>query len=315
MIWLHVLILGCLILGAGCDPSAEMPESLKSVPMADVVSIKKADFLNLSVAMLNNQYYGVFRRDIENTLSRDSYIGLVRLTDDLEPISSTDSILSQGSTSRQDARAILFQDDLLLVYNDYPKFWKWRQVFYSNIAFDAPMHLQLNAHKTEKNWVPFEYKNTLMFSYSLKPHRVLQVEDPKTGVLKEFSNCPKSLPWKEWGSPRGGTPAVLLNENEYIGFFHSYFDHNGMLWYVMGAYVFEAKPPFCLTKISQYPVMFEGAYDTPLSEAAPKDRRVLFPMGLIVEQNKIIISAGENDTSSKIIVLDRQKFLESLKKL
>lgn len=60
----------------------------------------------------------------------------------------------------------------------------------------------------------------------------------------------------EFGAPRGGTPALLVN-GEYLAFFHSkkrVFKHgttSKIGTYFMGAYTFSSEPPFMLLRASR----------------------------------------------------------------
>ena len=122
-----------------------------------------------------------------------------------------------------------------------------------------------------------------------------------------------------WGGLRGGTPAQKVGD-EYLAFFHSSFrDRNGIIWYCMGAYTFEDQPPFRITKISNYPILFEGIYGTPPMNTADPMKRVIFPSGFVVEERNgkevIHLSCGENDASVKIITLDKNTLLRGMKKI
>jgi predicted GH43/DUF377 family glycosyl hydrolase len=186
--------------------------------------------------------------------------------------------------------------------------------------------LEVNLQWIEKNWSPFEYqkrdeKASLLFEYQLIPHKVFQLPDPKVNMLQDFfSEGPESFihhPWEhKWGRMRGGTPAQLV-DNEYLAFFHSSFeDESGILWYVIGAYTFEKQPPFKITGISKYPILYRGIYEIPHCATAPLDKRVCFPCGFVEEKGQdetwFHIALGENDSGIKILTLNKQKLFKSL---
>jgi predicted GH43/DUF377 family glycosyl hydrolase len=87
----------------------------------------------------------------------------------------------------------------------------------------------------------------------------------------------------------------------------------------MGAYTFEEKPPFRVTAISHYPILFKGIYDSPILNTASPKKRVIFPCGFVEEKRDgkelIHISCGENDTATKIVTVDKKALFKSLKKL
>ena len=84
----------------------------------------------------------------------------------------------------------------------------------------------------------------------------------------------------------------------------------------MGAYTFNAAPPFNLTGISKYPILFKGIYETPFINTASIDKRVIFPSGFVVENQDdrelIHLACGENDCSVKIVTLDKEQLLKSM---
>jgi hypothetical protein len=131
----------------------------------------------------------------------------------------------------------------------------------------------------------------------------------------------QSICWpKEWGGPKGGTPARRVGD-QYLAFFHSNFnDLNDINWYVMGAYTFEAKPPFRLTGISYYPILFEGMFDSPPMVKANPRLRALYPSGFVVEKLEdgrelIHVSCGENDSTLQIVTIDKDALFKTLKRL
>ena len=67
----------------------------------------------------------------------------------------------------------------------------------------------------------------------------------------------------------------------------------------MGAYTFENQPPFNLTSISKYPILYRGIYETTHSATAPLNKRVCFPCGFVLEKSqdeaRIHVALGENE--------------------
>lgn len=127
-----------------------------------------------------------------------------------------------------------------------------------------------------------------------------------------------SLQWATlWGTPRGGSPALRINDDEYLAFFHSSFrDEKGCFYYVMGAYTFEAFPPFRIHAISTHPLLFKGAFTTPSLNTAHPSTRCLFPCGLtrkkVDGRDTFYLSIGENDSCIKVLQLDKDALLASL---
>ena len=122
-----------------------------------------------------------------------------------------------------------------------------------------------------------------------------------------------------WGPLRGGTQAQLV-DGQYLGFFHSYFiDSRKVAWYLMGAYTFEAEPPFRITGISPYPILFDGIYETEPKNTSCLDKYIIYPAGFVTEERdgkKVIqVTCGENDSAIKVVSFDQEQLLKSLKKI
>lgn len=172
----------------------------------------------------------------------------------------------------------------------------------------------------EKNWTPLVYheshgKDSIYFIYTYNPLKVLRLVDAKRGlaeiVCNEDSN-PLFREWEQkWGKIRGGTPAIRINEDEYLTFFHSAFSGVN---YVMGAILLEAKPPFRVKKISPYPILFQGIYESPPFRSG---QMIIFPCGVVEsienERHVLHVSCGENDTAVKVVTFDKQALLRSLR--
>ena len=77
----------------------------------------------------------------------------------------------------------------------------------------------------------------------------------------------------------------------------------------MGAYTFEKQPPFRITKISKYPIVCKET----------KNKKIVFPCGFVVDhkedRDRIHLSYGENDNKAKIMSLDKQTLMQSMKEV
>ena len=172
--------------------------------------------------------------------------------------------------------------------------------------------------RREKNWVPFVHEEELLLAYTLCPHKIFKplLDESQSCKMKAFSY--PSIVW-EWGELRGGTPALRLNEHFYLGFFHSsiplstiHSHHQSVLHYFMGAYLFSATPPFEIKLISPEPIIGEDFYYGEVYEPYWHPVRVVFPCGLLIEDDRIWISYGRQDHEIWMAELDKEKLLESL---
>lgn len=264
-----------------------------------------------------------------------SYIGVVFLNELLQPISKPQLLnVRLGNktipSQSEDARIFYYQDNLYLIYNDNhslvnPSFMQRRDMYIAQISYvnnqfvvSAPLKIHHQkkyiSTKWQKNWVPFVWDNALLLSYSIIPHEVLY-SDGISGECIPFTTTPFANPnWHwEWGHLRGGTPAILVDD-EYLAFFHSSIvigspATNGvpMHHYFMGAYTFSAEPPFEITAISLTPIIADGFYTQ-----SSYSKRVIFPGGFVVRDRYLYLAYGKDDQEIWIATINRKKLNKSL---
>lgn len=124
-----------------------------------------------------------------------------------------------------------------------------------------------------KNWSPFLYNNSVHFIQCLNPLHITTLSDeersrrnPKDYVMMDqVSFSPHVVDWWKLGELRGGSPAHLINDREYLTFFHSliHLPDQGRGTYWMGALTFSAHPPFRLLRISSAPLVDDELYQGP----------------------------------------------------
>lgn len=323
--------------------SREMPFLLKNIPFADeegiVTSVKTIQVpsvsspYNASIGQADGGYLLFFRFDIPsnqmNSIPFFSHIGCIRLGKDFEPLEKQFSQIETNSVFSEDARFFQHEGCHFLVYNDLvstsnkpqnsknPRSLRLAAIDVTTKSIKYVTNLQSHSKKMEKNWTPFSYNGAIHFLYTIHPQKILKLPDPKENRLESFASSINELEWpKKWGDLRGGTPAQLVDE-EYLAFFHSSFeDHKGMIWYIMGAYTFQASHPFRMTRISPHPILFKGIYDTDHQNIANPKMRSLYPVGFVYEQEEgkqiIHVSCGENDSGIKIVSIDKNALMANL---
>lgn len=140
----------------------------------------------------------------------------------------------------------------------------------------------------EKNWLWFFHEDKLNLIYSARPHTVVEFDGYMRMVAERRTEA--KLPWA-FGEIRGGTPPMRVG-GEYFTFFHS-----SLPWterfrrYYMGAYAFEAKPPFTITRITEHPLLI-GSQNDPWVEKKPL---VVFPCGAVMRGQNWLVTMGVND--------------------
>lgn len=182
-------------------------------------------------------------------------------------------------------KILIFDDTFKHVGNIHPKYGYNRGSFIENIG-------------KEKNWTFFIHENKLMCVYKIHPHTVVEF-DWNGRVVSEYITHNIDINWK-YGDLRGGANPVYKD-----GYYHSFF-HSSLPWkhehrrrYMMGYYKFEPNPPFKIVEMSEKPILWGNEKDERiLEDISPL---VIFPCGVIIEDNKFVVSFGLNDEKTGII--------------
>ncbi len=261
-----------------------------------------------------------------------SCIGAVLLNNSFEPISHTQLIDTRFNDKRtfsqaEDPRVFSFDDRLFLIYNDnmekmYPSLQDRRDMYIAELFYlhkqffisDPVKLVHESRYDTvlwQKNWSPFVWNGSLLFSYSINPHEVV-IPDLSTGICKRVYETNRALSWN-YGTLRGSAPVQLV-DGEYLGFFHSgtvtrttSSDNRDMWHYFMGAYTFAAEPPFELTKISPFPIDSLEFYTY-----SSYEKRVIYPGGFVVDGSNLYLSYGKDDSEIWIATIDLNALKDSL---
>lgn len=263
-----------------------------------------------------------------------SQIGVLRLDGNLNKISQPELLQLRDPSSSipsqaEDARVFTCNGKIYLIYNDNEKEicrsiqTSRRDMYVAELTYDDGRFLVSKPIKLihpekypiqtcQKNWVPFEWNNTILLGYSISPHEIL-LPNLETGECTTFQNTKSAIPWK-WGDLRGGTPAVLM-DGEYISFFHSgkfsrshATNQKKKRHYFMGVYTFSSDPPFKITKSTPFPLADNTFYTN-----SDFHMRVVFPSGIVVTDDQIIISYGKDDHEVWIAIFDKT-FIKTLLK-
>lgn len=263
-----------------------------------------------------------------------SWIGLLQLDDQFQPLGKPILLNLRNQSlipSRaEDARLVVVGQSLYMVYSDNAErtiHKKGFRVYVAELIYkDGSIVVKQpecvssfegeSEFKREKNWVPFDHQGELLLAYSLTPHRIFKYMKGK-GKCETLFETESSVSW-EWGELRGGTPA-LLQENDYLAFFHSskemvsiHSKGKKIRHYFVGAYTFSSKPPFELKQISSFPIVNKGFYQGEYYQPFWKPARIIFPGGILVEDQEIWIAYGREDHEIWIAKIDKDKLLKSL---
>ncbi|RDJ35493.1 MAG: hypothetical protein DWQ19_11800 [Crenarchaeota archaeon] len=163
----------------------------------------------------------------------------------------------------------------------------------------------------QKNWMPFRHEDKIYLISSVCPHAIFEMK-----VLSNINAvCQKR--WEtSWHNPwfykeflRGNTNAVQLDDGNYLGTFHTAVRLGpSMHYYDNGCYVFEGNPPFNVIKCSN------RTYLKAEDAVEPHVRKrnlitVCFPVGMVRDEEKLLISYGDNDSAVKILTTTVEEML------
>ncbi len=271
-----------------------------------------------------------FPKEQKEVKPRDdaSYLGLVELDKNFAASKKSVQLLDiqsysmEISSTAEDARLLKVGESIYIFFNDvnlnqergsFAVYFGELIKNGSKFALKEPAKFLYYPKSVfvEKNWSPFVYEDKIYVIYSDQPRLILEV-DPTTGYCTEVTTAMAS-DWEwNWGIVRGGTPAYLI-ENRFLTFFHSVMpakSSNGksthVLNYVVGAYTFDKVPPFSIRAVSNVPL---GALEDYLENNA---RKVVFPCGLVVEDDRLHVTWGKNDRRIWITTFDKRCLLDSL---
>lgn len=275
------------------------------------------DAFNPSLVRTTDGFLLTFRHLPDPAQSSLSDIVAVLLDETFKPVGEPQKLHTRTPECRvrsqsEDARVFKFQDDIYIIYNDNvdtegtdagsarkrTMYLSKLQVQDGLIRLGQPlmlMHAQNHSSRPiEKNWSPFEWNGHLLLSYTISPHEVLRV-DLESGICEPIYRTRNDFPQK-WGQPRGGAPAQLTT-GHYLSLSHSWIyqsswasGYRRMPHYYMQAYTFSPEPPFEIRQATSLPLVLEGMY-TP----SGLDKRVIYPAGLVVDDNRLYISYGKDD--------------------
>lgn len=266
-----------------------------------------------------------------------SKVGLIYLDEQLNPIGSPYFIsLSHPEQKRtlflaEDARLIICDGRLLMIYSGnkeekiedggfrmYVAELKEEINGFRVVSNEClSVFANENPKRREKNWVPFVFNNTLLLGYQLDPHTIFRPLLDSSECCETVAISFPSVIW-EWGQLRGGAPAVKIDEDHYLSIFHSsthmktiHSNDQEIPHYFIGAYVFSAHPPFEIKYISPEPIIGPNFYHGACYEPYWHPVCVVFPCGLAINGDDVLISYGRQDHELWIATVDKEKLLEN----
>jgi len=200
-------------------------------------------------------------------------------------------------------------DELIMIYSSNDKVDSDKEYICGNMIVEnkkngsfvdsTPFRVSpINLSARQKNWMPFEYKKEIYLISSVCPHEIYHLVNDKE--CKKIYHTNWKSPWFSNEQHRGNTNAVKLNDGNYLATFHTVMKHKGKCYYDNGCYIFSGKPPFNVLKCSNRTYLPAEAAS---EKHFRKENEIVcnFPVGMMNDNNKIIISYGDNDSVVKIV--------------
>ena len=224
----------------------------------------------------------------------------------------------------EDSRIIEYNGDVYIFYNTPEIFvettavrtYQVARIIKENNKFTLKDHKQITlpfyGDNFAKNWMPIVHQGKMLLVYLIEPRTIVLDLNLDNGLTKIYSNKKFTSDFK-FGAIRGGTPYAQLTDNKYLSFFHTRlkFEYGSSKYsrYYMSSLILDCSDHCEVDKIAYTPILpFFAQYD-----GLKKGFASIFPTGLIVNDDEIIVSFGKSDEQSYIVVLDKEKYLSTLK--
>lgn len=279
----------------------EMPEKkLENVKNSGNWSIMRHADRWHAVARVDDIVTGDEQGKRELTGKTNASLVYAQLDDNFDVVSKRPLIVTPN-LSCEDPRLFVYRDKLHVAYNGAsyspPSF---RQHIATLHEGQVTSLFSIERSKpTDKNWMYFEKDRNLYAVHSIDPHVIIRIDGDKIEeVARTYPNIGKKAWW--YGEPRGGSCPWYIGNDEYLTFFQSHYIPYGFYRrvYVIGAYVFSAKPPFEVKRITRQPLLVPAQHDA-------NSHSVIFPCGSVYKDSEWLVSFGCNDKESRLARFSR----------
>ncbi len=281
---------------------------IQSYPSSNGANVRVTNWLNCSFAIFHGKRYFCYRME-SKPFCTVMKIGICLLDENYQPIENTNVLLNlhsdlsviNGKTTHkyekgfhvEDPRLFVCDDKLMLSYTDGYQMAQ-AEIDADTLQAKESFYIdKVDAKRTEKNWVFFEDDKKLLAIYDIPTMELFEMDGAK---IKPYSKLSETLKWN-YGDIRGGTPPIKYG-NHFIMFFHSstnIIKRNKIgRQYHMGAMVFESKFPYEPIAITEKPIISGEKVPDSIDRLSPYIY-VVFPSGVIREEDGYAISFGYND--------------------
>jgi predicted GH43/DUF377 family glycosyl hydrolase/glycosyltransferase involved in cell wall biosynthesis len=171
--------------------------------------------------------------------------------------------------------------------------------------------------RIEKNWQFFDSPQGVHVIYENRPLHLLTADLSGSGavVCREVVKTDWVTAYEDkFGHIRGGAQPVLHHGSLLTLAHSSHKNSHGKLVYHPWFYQFEAQHPFSVTHRPKGPFMFAvPGLDKPrLPQLNKQTAAVVYPGGLVIEQDRTVMSFGVNDEACAVGVFQTEDILDSM---
>jgi hypothetical protein len=153
----------------------------------------------------------------------------------------------------------------------------------------------------EKNWAPFSVADRFFFIYSIRPHRVLELDHACGMVRLAYSSDLEDFscwgPNISTGELRSNAPPAQILDGSFLSTYH--FVQRGR--YFTGFYRFEGKPPFRPLAFTA-PLLIPDDAEKPIRSNG--NRLCIFVTGMFVDQTKDLLRLWGGDSDCRVVNVD-----------
>lgn len=203
----------------------------------------------------------------------------------------------RATIGREDPRLFRFRGQWYVAFSGFERREYFASILYGRLTgsftSDVTYPHYSKRKECEKNWGFFECNDELHAVYQIGPqtHRVFHLDAEKIGNEHVTQWEPGWL----WGEMRGGASPQRVGD-EFYSWFHGYAVKGGNIYYTMGLYTFEARPPFRPLRVIREPLVIGGFSNT--------NKYIFYPCGAALKNGRWHISAGEHDAKCMVVVFD-----------
>ncbi|HZN65372.1 MAG TPA: hypothetical protein VFB66_08720 [Tepidisphaeraceae bacterium] len=269
---------------------------------------------NPCVVRFEGEMWMAYRARLSPAAHRhESCIGLARLSPQYQVLESRLLTIpaAAGAVSQEDPRLFVAMDTLWLSFAEPSEAWRRCRVVVGRLiprrfrwVAEVPLTYARSTPR-EKNWLLYDDGDGMKCLYRPSPHTLLDASERNMRLVLE-----RPGPTWAFGEWRNSAGPVLRGDEWYV-ITHSY-EGTFQQWsgrrYHVGAYTYDAKPPYRIKRFTPAPISSAADLAGPFQDHP----RVLLPMGLVWADDRWIVSCGVNDAECRILHLDADQLERNL---